>query len=305
MSNKQKRLHLIDEYKRIIESLPFKTLDGDDLIAKDVYICPLCLKSYNLEESLDVLTMEDVPPKSLGGKPILITCKKCNNTCGHKLDVFLFNEFKYFEDIKSLGENGKSARLSINGIEVNARIKEKEDKTLYCDIGNNNNPATLRMFLENIEMAGNNWKIDAKIKLSNLKRNENAAKLAVLKSAYLLAFYKLGYRYILNSNLSIVRDMLINPEQMVEKSFIVADGKSLNPKIKDDVYLAKINDIKAIIVVLSLRMNPSNHMYRYAVALPSHGEIEKNLYENVLSFDISNKNLHIEFLGPAKITINN
>lgn len=304
MSNKRKRLNLLNEYRRVIESLPFKTLEGEDLVAKNIYICPLCLTSFNIEETLDELTMEDVPPKSLGGKPIIITCKKCNNTCGHKLDVFLFNEFRYYQERYSFGVEGKTAQLSINGVQVNARIKEKEDKTLCIDIGRNNNPDKLKSFIENVEMVGEHWKIDGKINLIDFKRNEEAAKLAILKSAYLLAFHKLGYRYILNYNLNIVRDMIMYPEQNYETMFILGNTNTLNDIIKDDVYLAKIDNIGAILVVLSLRMNTLNRIYRFAVALPSSEDKEEVLYKKVLLLnECREKTVHIEIKGPAKITI--
>lgn len=305
MSNKIKKLHLLDEYRKVIEFLPFKTLDGEDLVAENVYICPLCLESFNIEESLEKLTMEDVPPKSLGGKPVLITCKKCNNTCGHKLDVYLLNEYRYLQESTSFGGNGKAARLSINGVQVNARIKQREDKSFYVGLGKNNNPNTLKLFLENVEMAGDNWEIDATVKLIDFKRNIEAAEIAVLKSAYLLAFQKLGYRYILNINLNIVRDMIMCPDRDYKTIFIVGNNKTLNPNLKDDVYLAEINGVKAILVVLSLRMDTSKSLSRYAVALPSHGNKEDTLYKEVLSLDMCNKEkLHVEIKGPAKIVIN-
>jgi hypothetical protein len=37
------------------------------------------------------LTLEDIPPRSLGGKPIILTCKSCNNTIGHKIDYHLLD----------------------------------------------------------------------------------------------------------------------------------------------------------------------------------------------------------------------
>ncbi|WP_394368459.1 HNH endonuclease [Adhaeribacter radiodurans] len=57
------------------------------------YICPICLIKFS-EEALSEkvknnLTLEDAPPKSLGGSQIALTCKKCNNTCGHKVDFHL------------------------------------------------------------------------------------------------------------------------------------------------------------------------------------------------------------------------
>jgi len=44
------------------------------------YACPCCLVAYPRAAVTDkVLTIEDVPPKVLGGRPMLLTCVECNN----------------------------------------------------------------------------------------------------------------------------------------------------------------------------------------------------------------------------------
>lgn len=57
------------------------------------YICPLCFKIFDKnglsKEYDDYLTLEDVPPKTLGGNVKLLTCKVCNNEQGSSLDKHL------------------------------------------------------------------------------------------------------------------------------------------------------------------------------------------------------------------------
>ena len=57
------------------------------------YVCPICLRHFSpkdLDQSLpNPLTLEDAPPKSLGGKANTLTCKVCNNTTGSKIDSHL------------------------------------------------------------------------------------------------------------------------------------------------------------------------------------------------------------------------
>jgi hypothetical protein len=52
------------------------------------YVCPQCLRAFN-ERALDLrlLTREDVPPKSVGGKKIILTCCECNWRAGHEMDA--------------------------------------------------------------------------------------------------------------------------------------------------------------------------------------------------------------------------
>lgn len=58
-----------------------------------LYLCPECLTLFD-EDSVanpkypdaERLTIEDVPPEKLGGAPMLLTCKPCNNRAGTLLD---------------------------------------------------------------------------------------------------------------------------------------------------------------------------------------------------------------------------
>src|SRR5580704_14552788 len=56
----------------------------DDLI----YPCPICLGRFTIEAlAQNQLSAEHVPPESLGGRDLLLTCRNCNNSSGTKLDA--------------------------------------------------------------------------------------------------------------------------------------------------------------------------------------------------------------------------
>ena len=144
MSNKSKRLRLVDEYKKIISELPFQTEDGDSFPVTEHYICPICLETFNLnklgDKANDLLTVEDVPPKSLGGNPLLITCRKCNSSCGHNLDVYLLNEIRYHDERMDFSKS-KNTMLSCNGTSIRAKVTKDKHSGLKFDISRqNNNP---------------------------------------------------------------------------------------------------------------------------------------------------------------------
>src|SRR5918993_3412934 len=52
------------------------------------YGCPICLRA-----SLHVasFTVEDVPLRKVGGRPLVLTCYRCNNDAGHQLDAHWAN----------------------------------------------------------------------------------------------------------------------------------------------------------------------------------------------------------------------
>src|SRR5690606_794099 len=67
---------------------------------KDVYLCPICLRPHIDLNSDDPLTLEDAPPKSLGGSANTLTCKTCNNTAGHEIDFHLTERLREIDSGK-------------------------------------------------------------------------------------------------------------------------------------------------------------------------------------------------------------
>lgn len=85
------------------------------------YICPICLNSFN-KEQLNKLSMEDAPQASLGGKKIAITCKKCNNTCGHETDIHLVNFITYLEEQEFLPGSNRRVKIFDDETTINANL---------------------------------------------------------------------------------------------------------------------------------------------------------------------------------------
>ena len=250
---------------------------------QNVFICPICLEVIDLSKFSEndfnkIISLEDVPPKSMGGKPILITCKQCNNICGHEIDVYLFNELKYRTDIQIPSSVGRKARLKSGDNVLNATFKIKDDKNIVLEVTQKNDPKKVKTHFEDIKQSGVNWKLNAQIILSDVKRNPTAANIALLKSAYLLAFQRLGYRYILNEELQIVRNQILNPKESLISRFIVGDESYIKDENKDGVYRAYYNETEILLVIFSFSLN--NIKCRRAVALPP---INKNIdiYETI------------------------
>ena len=111
------------------------------------YLCPLCLHGFD-EDSISSLSWEDVPPKSMGGKPLLLTCRTCNSVAGHEVDhhgqkAERFRAFTAREVDATL-----PARLSTEGLaDVNVNVSWTDDGSMaVAGIKESNNPQTLRDF---------------------------------------------------------------------------------------------------------------------------------------------------------------
>lgn len=270
MHNRNKRDYIIELYAHQLATIPFISSDGVEFHMVDAFICPICLRPFAID-SIDTLTLEHVPPASVGGKPILVTCKECNNNLGADIDVCLMNELEILHNINHLDIIPQKSKISFGGVEINAQTTYSNSSGFKFMISpQNNNPIDFESFLTEIKNAKDGYDFKLVVNITNRKRYINLANIALLKSAYLLAFYRLGYMYVLNANLDIVRNQILNPKKGILKKypFIIADEKSIPSDLSQDVYYAKVNNIVCIVVILDLQYQKSNNKHKRAVILP-------------------------------------
>jgi hypothetical protein len=120
--DQRKKLYKIfSENLNSIRNEDFIQIESD---IPDSYICPLCTRHFTIididKARSNCLTLEDVPPKSLGGKPLTLTCKECNNTAGSLLDEELRKKLITHEFIEG-----------VTGAIVDAKIRLDEELSIY------------------------------------------------------------------------------------------------------------------------------------------------------------------------------
>lgn len=117
-------------------------IDGD-------YICPICLKKFK-EEQLEELSLEDAPQYSLGGSKIAITCKKCNNYCGHKIDSHLINYLKYLDQKDFVPGSDRRIKVYENDRILNARLEVSDNQEMKIILPDKiNDPKKLEKHITN------------------------------------------------------------------------------------------------------------------------------------------------------------
>src|SRR5687767_11490489 len=113
MSKGEDKRHIIfNKYKENLNFLVDNAFLNSD---KDVYICPICLKKHFDLNSDDPLTLEDAPPKSLGGTANTLTCKSCNNTAGYKIDFHLTERLRELDSAKFIPGTETPVKITIKG----------------------------------------------------------------------------------------------------------------------------------------------------------------------------------------------
>lgn len=227
----------------------------------DEYICPICMKGYS-KKDLAKLSLEDAPQQSLGGRKIAITCRICNNTCGHSIDNHLYNMLEYIERSHFL--SGTNHRIKImdldeeKPIKATLEVKGKDDlKMLISE--NNNNPYTLKERLNKL--------VDGKeitIQNETIKVNIRRASAAIIKNAYIILFAKFGYSFILEKQYDRIREQIMSPEP-----YILPDGlwtMQKNLDLFDGVYLSSDNHYRGFFIAYTVKRR---QLYRFLVFIPT------------------------------------
>lgn len=184
-------------------------------INEELCVCPLCCIAYG-RDALEarILTLEHVPPKSVKGREIVLTCRNCNNYAGSKYDHYL----KLREDYESArrailpgaGDGAGRFVLEAAGIKVNAHLVSEGNKKLFTMSPRHNHWKVMSAFQEHISKfgPGDQFNVTFSQRYSNRK-----ARIADMKSAFLAVTAKFGFSFALNDELKSVRAQLLDVER--------------------------------------------------------------------------------------------
>jgi len=210
MNNKERRLKIF----RCGSAAITKYTRGDS----SLYYCPICGAGYPESAAITGvdLTLEHVPPKSAGGKPILLTCRQCNSSAGHKIDVCAASKRKFEEFERVLCGHEKATIVPVTLSMANVDIVTSICTERCFDVmplPNANAPATMEKYKEHLRnlTANNTNEFEFKLSMTQ-KYDDRLYKLSQFKSAFLLVFAWLGYRYAFDPCLEIVRQQIQKPE---------------------------------------------------------------------------------------------
>lgn len=226
---------------------------------KNIYLCPICLEPHEKLNQDNPLTLEDAPPKSLGGKTIILTCKRCNNTCGYEIDSHLTHRLRDLDKLKLLPNSSSEIKIELDGHTIRGKINIDENNKQTFTFGvKNNNPNVLHEVMANaVGKPLEPYLIPRKVDEENLQ-------FALLKTAYLMAFARFGYSLILDSSYDIVREQILNPNKRIyPNNFWMTNF----PFEICDSYIVCNEGVESIISIFDLDTGISQT--RFAVILPA------------------------------------
>lgn len=230
---------------------------------KDHYVCPICLSPYEKADGENPLTLEDAPQKSIGGSKNTLTCKKCNNEAGIKIDHHLVNRLNELDNSKFLPNTTAQIKTNIDGEVLNATLIIDEKGIIKVSHSKkNNNP---KLIEENVA----DLKADQIVDFNFVSKNiiPDNLDIAVLKSAYIILFQHTGYKIILDECYDFIRQQILNPEKRIlPKNFYLL---SSIPIFKDGVYFICETGLEIIMIVFTAKTDKSSRNFCVFLPIPN------------------------------------
>ena len=175
--------------------------------------CPICLSGF---DRLDVMagtdvTLEHAPPKSLGGVPICLTCRPCNNKASF-IDQHAFLSARARKE----WAEGQGAPIVVDlfGHKWSYRFIPRDPNAPY--------PARKHQFRNGtiqIDSLPQREHLDANKGISfRIPQRDDFEFVSMVKSAYLMVFSLMGangYKFAENIGLQPVREQIMNPKKKI------------------------------------------------------------------------------------------
>lgn len=206
----------------------------DMLKTHELYICPLCYNVFTkdlLNQRLkNPLSIEDIPPKSIGSTHLILTCESCNNKAGHKLDKHLPKHVKsdrFFKENLNSTIDGKFNFDDESYMPV--KIETKGNKNLIFHL-----PELEEYRKEKFDDLRKNWG-DKSFTLQLTVPEERIVKLAYLRIGHLLMFNYFGNAYLFEKNIKTIYSQLKSPDDEIIDKILIS--KKIAKSVREGIYL--------------------------------------------------------------------
>ena len=190
-------------FPELAASLPFEQF----------YVCPICLHAFD-EAALvhGTVTREHAPPESVGGTRVALTCRRCNSDGGSEADSDMRRE----ADILGFANGALReihADMETDGAQIPIRLSFSGNGISVAAVPWATHPVDHQKVMDRFARASagaDPSSLRFTVTLEEYSRNRAAASW--LRSAYLLFFASLGYRFIWRPELDVVRTRIQNPD---------------------------------------------------------------------------------------------
>lgn len=239
-----------------------------------MYVCPICRDPFPMEAIEDRrLSVEHVPPESVGGCELLLTCTVCNNSAGTKLDAAAKTKEEVRLAMAGIADHPHRVKATIGALTVNGQLHTKDGTYSLAIPSRINKPGTSEA-LHRVARAG------ATLAVEHERYSELGARISWLRAGYLALVAMQGYHVVLDPAMDIVRRQILECDERRMVTFI-ADAR-------EDFPLS----IRRILRVLDPQWHRgwTVQFGRYLVQLPSLGDM--TFYERLAANGLPPKVQH-------------
>ena len=204
-----------------------------------MYACPLCVadpdngqmqvklfdeSTLTANDPAPKLTAEDVPLASFGGRPLVLTCKQCNDRMGHTIDAAARRRENRTDALTgriasrpvrvTAGEHSITADLETDPQTATITIKgwKKEHQPPHA-------PERFGNYLNRIRLNGSN--VNLGLDFFRDRHDDRHAAVSWLKVGYLAMFAMEGYFWAFSQELTGVRKQIQDPGGRHVEDFVV------------------------------------------------------------------------------------
>ena len=195
----------------------------DPLLQGDFYACPLCLMICDRDAfERGVLSDEHVPPRSTGGRVLLLTCTRCNNTTGRTIEADAAMREATLDFMAGRALDGDlRIEFDIGGVPVRGTVNNANGEIAMYVVPRVNNPANLTEMTETLTTWVNTGRTGGSIGFTFPQRlSSETARLTWIRASYLAAFAAFGWRYALQECLNPLRAQLAEPEPSIADAHV-------------------------------------------------------------------------------------
>jgi hypothetical protein len=165
-----------------------------------------------------------VPPESLGGRELVLTCRRCNSQAGHDLDIHARKQENLLQFARG-GEVKTDVRLHVDGVPLNVEFDGGPDGVRLTGLKGHNSAATVvrvESLLQQAVAQGRISQLWMKIDFHADRFKPRRAWASLLRAGYLVAFAAFGYRYAFDAALNPVRAQIAAPDMETLGRFLAA-----------------------------------------------------------------------------------
>lgn len=259
--------------KTVVEGTPQVTTEPSP---DNLFLCPICFK-YFPEEAVDanLISLEHVPPKAVGGKVRTLTCRTCNNEAGTRLDSKLQKHLNFIEFDDNIPKTELEIKYSLNdSVFLPATLSQSpEGNLIIAGQPHRSNPKDLERIMQNPPQNAN--QMTFRLQIPTYERHSRAA---ILRIAYLYAFSVLGYSFLMNPNLGVIRGQIRYPDESILPSWGIIRNEKLPDELVGINAIREPKELRSWLVIFDLKTSKDSKS-RWGALLPAPTQPGLSIYQ--------------------------